>query len=46
MTDKLAKITYYYTTFTNFNDFIIGQKVKLLYDCNNTQTDTLEGKDN
>ena len=32
MTDKVAMITYYYTTFTNFNDFIIGQKAKVWYD--------------
>ena len=46
MTDKATMITYYYIKFTNFNDFIIGQKVKLWYDCNNPQTAKLEGKDN
>ena len=46
MTDKGSMITYYSTTFTNFNDFTVGQKVKVWYDGSNPQTATLEGKDN
>ncbi|HKR04745.1 MAG TPA: DUF3592 domain-containing protein [Bacteroidia bacterium] len=46
MTAKGDVITYYSTTFTNFDDFIVGQKVKVWYDSNNPQTATLEGKDN
>jgi hypothetical protein len=46
MTAEGNIITYYSTTFTNFGDFIIGQKIKVWYDSNNPQTATLEGKDN
>jgi len=45
MTEKGEIVTYYSTTFTNFNDFTVGQKVRVFYDSNNPQTATLEGKD-
>lgn len=45
MTEKGDIITYYSTTFTNFNDFVVGQKVRVYYDAGNPQTATLEGKD-
>jgi len=46
MTTKGDIITYYSTTFTNFGEFTVGQKVKVWYDSNNPQLATLEGKDN
>jgi hypothetical protein len=45
MTGKGEIITYYSTTFTNFGEFTVGQKVRVWYDSNNPKTATLEGKD-
>lgn len=46
MTQNGDIITYHSTTFTNFSEFTVGQKINVWYDSNHPQTATLEGKDN
>ncbi len=45
-TEKGEAVKYYSTTFTNFNEYIIGQPITLWYSAEDPQLATLEGKDN
>lgn len=45
-TDKREAVKYYSTTFTNFNEYKVGQPITLWYSAEDPQLATLEGKDN